>query len=75
MPAPIFAYLLCRMRNGTVARVRTHRVEFQPGDAPPIYRALYLSHRQRAMLHHAVRVTAPDVHGNASRALAMKGSR
>jgi len=60
MPKPTFAVLLCRMRNGTVAKLRTHRID---GDD---YKMLSLSPRQLVIMATADRVTAPDINGNAS---------
>lgn len=60
---PIFAFLLCRMKNGTVTKLRTHRVA---SDGETLVQ-LPLSPRQLAVMHRADRVTAPDVNGNASR--------
>jgi hypothetical protein len=65
MNKPIFAFLLCRMANGTVAKLRTHRVDSTGGDAVE-YKPLRLSQRQLYVMHNAERVTAPDVNGNAN---------
>lgn len=64
MPKPIFAVLLCRMQNGTVAKLRTHRLDGEGDNVN--YTPLPLSPRQLVVMARADRVTAPDVNGNAN---------
>ena len=54
--------VLCRMRNGTVAAIRTHT----DGDD---YHPVPISVRAVAIMHASVRILAPDKQGNTSRKL------
>jgi len=58
---PTFHVLLCRMDNGTVAKLHTHRVDNDTMTPIP------LSSRALSIMQRASRITAPDIHGNASR--------
>ncbi len=62
---PIFSVLLCRMRNGTVAKLRTHTVQYNADTDKHTYEPLALTPRQCAVIHNAERVTALDNNGNA----------
>lgn len=70
---PIFAYLLCRMNNGTVAKLRTHRIGKGDGETPQ-YIPLDLSPRAKRLIHNAQRITAPDINGNANQQTKQRGS-
>lgn len=56
----LMSIILCRMPNGTVASIRTHT----DGDT---YQPIPINARSLAIMHAAVRILAPDKHGNTAR--------